>query len=373
MMTLAIDASSANKEVKTGVEWYAFHLIEAMKRAGLREGERARLLSPSRLTIPLSELAAGWESRVLAWPPKRFWMQARVSVEMALGGNETLFVPAQALPRILPKKTAVTLHDVAFHRRPELFEESLRRRLEWTTRNASMRANLVFTVSEASKRDLIEAYGMEADRIRVTPLAADAKRFRPLPVESVEPVRARYGLHRPFFLFVGRLERKKNLAGLIRAFEALCDSGDRETELVLVGGAGYGYAEIQDEIALLSDPTRVRELGYVPEGDLPALMNAATALCFPSFEEGFGIPVLEAMACGTPAIASDIPALRETGGDAAFYAKPEDAAGWAGLMKLAVSDADWREARRAAGLERAAKFSWDATAAATWDGLRSLR
>lgn len=378
-MLYGIDAESANVAERTGVEWYAYHLIENMKKHALQEGERVRLYSRTPLQGALAELPAGWESCVLPWKLPG-WMRFRMSVELHRRPPNVFFVPSQGLP-LLPwhnrkqhRVTFTTIHDVGFARMPELYDTSGRRRLIHATREAIRYATDLFVVSEFTKREVMDVYHVPEDRIVVTPLAYDSSVFYRKEAADVDAVLARYRLGRNFFLHVGRWERKKNLLTLLRAFEEFKSTrgmGD-PFELVLVGKpGGFGYEEIKQWLRVSPARMSIRTLLHVPSEDTAALMNAATAFVFPSWYEGFGIPNLEALACGTPLLTSDIPAHREVVGDAAVFLPPEVPEAWAKAMHDLVLNASQRLELVEKGLRQVQKFSWDQTAGRTLDTLRA--
>lgn len=373
-MTIGIDASSAAKPFKTGVEWYAFRLIEAMKRLPRTEASpRVRLYSPALLTAPLGELPEGWESSVIPWSLPG-WMRLRMGWEMLRRAPDVLFVPAQGLPMFTPrakgKHTVTTIHDVGFLRTPSVFRPDDRKTLISATRRAIRSATHLLTVSEAAKRDIIDAYHVPAERITVTPLAAGPA-FHPAKPEEIASAIQTHRLSPHYFLYVGRLDAKKNPLGAVRAFELFKErrgAGD-PFELVFVGPRGYGAEQVTKYLEFHPLKESVRFLSYLPEAEVTALMTGATAFLFPSWEEGFGMPVLEAMACGAPVVCSDIPALRETAGEAALFASPREPEALAGALHRFADDANARARYRALGLAQAAEFSWERTAQLTWETL----
>ncbi len=374
-MILGIDASSANKEKKTGVEWYAFNLIQAMKTHALGADDRVRLYSPTPLTGALAALPAGWESKVLNWPLGNGWMQGRVSWEMWRRPPNVLFVPSQALPRLHPKATVTMIHDIGFARRPDLYEPATRKRLEKVTRFALKRAKTVLVPSAFTKAELMSVYKTSADRLVVTPEAVDHAHYRQMTPEEIEPVLQKYRLGRKnYFLAVGRLELKKNLGTIIRAFEIFKQGrgfGD-PFELALAGPPGFGFQTVKQYHDLSPAKDAIKGLGWVPEEDLPALIAGAYAYLFPSWYEGFGIPSVEAMACGTPLLCSDIPAHREVAGNAALFVPAGEPDAWALALKRIAADARSADEFVQNGLLRAKQFTWEATAQKTWAVLRSL-
>jgi glycosyltransferase involved in cell wall biosynthesis len=370
---LGIDASRANEPNRTGVGWYAFHVIQDLKKL-IPSYHRVLLYSREPLRDGLEELPPNWESRVLRWPPKRLWTQARLSWEMLVRPPDLLFVPAHALPLILPRASVTTLHDVSFMVTPRaygLFERWYQR---WAVRHASRRSRAVLTVSEFSKSEITRYFATDPKKIFVTHLGFDAEVFRPLDDAEIGRVISKYGISRPYFIFVGRLEAKKNLSGLLRAFAEFRENGGAQAgnfSLVLVGGRGVGYdrevrrARLNQEVK-----ERVIECGYADKADMPFLVAGATALIQPSWYEGFGLPPIEAMACGTPVISSNVTSLPEVCGYAAMYANPGKPEEFAQAMSRVTKEPALLAELVRNGLKHAKQFTWRRTAEKTWEVLK---
>jgi hypothetical protein len=224
-------------------------------------------------------------------------------------------------------------------------------------------AAVVGTVSEASRRDIVELLGVEPGRIELLPGAAHPS-CHPATLEQVADVRARHGIVGPYVLTVGTLEPRKDLLTLLRSFDRLGPTGSHQ--LVVVGGRGWKDRRLVEAIEARAPGRRVRWLGYVPESDLAALYTGADLFVFAPTLEGFGLPLLEAMACGTPAIAADVEALREVGGDAARFVPAGDDAAFASAIAGLLHDPREAKRLRVEGLRRASQFSWTATAEALW-------
>jgi glycosyltransferase involved in cell wall biosynthesis len=255
------------------------------------------------------------------------------------------------------------VHDLVPLRLPALVPARHRWAVRCLLGGALRRARRVIAVSETTRAELLARYRLPAARIAVVPEAAGAE-FAPPASRVLATARARYGLTRPYVLFVGFLEPKKNLATLLEAVARLERRGAwGPTELLIVGAPGWGLDPVPRVRALGLDGT-VRFLGPAPDADLPALYAGALAFAFPSLWEGFGLPVLEAMAAGAPVVASNRGALPEITAGAAILADPEPEPFAEALGRL-LGDPALRERLRAAGLLRAAEFSWERTARET--------
>ncbi|HEY6867860.1 MAG TPA: glycosyltransferase family 1 protein, partial [Candidatus Eisenbacteria bacterium] len=251
----------------------------------------------------------------------------------------------------------VTVHDLSFLRAPDHHTPLNRAALRAIAPRAIRHARLVLADSHATARDLEACYGLPADRIRVVYPGCALERFRPCPGEDAGPVLARYGIERPYLLFVGTLEPRKNLSGLIDAFELLAQGG-LDHRLVLAGRPGWGFAAIESRLAAQRSGHRVIRTGRVAEDDLPALYRAADAFVYPSHYEGFGLPVLEAMACGTPVVTSDRSSLPEVVGEAGLMVDPGDVEALARAIAEVLGSGAVRERLRTEGPRRAAAFTW---------------
>jgi glycosyltransferase involved in cell wall biosynthesis len=372
MSIIGIDASRANYDKRTGTEWYAYHLIQELKKVVPGE-HKVVLYSTSPLKDGLEQLPPNWESRVLRWPPKRLWTQVRLSWEMLRRPPDVLFVPVHAMPVVLPKRAVTTLHDVAFMTTPEAYSPFENWYQRFAVRHAAKRAGVILTVSDFSKSEIMRHFRVKPEKIVVTHLGYDAERCRPVSdPKELEARLSRYGISRPYFLFVGRLEVKKNLSGLLRAFKHFHHyrrPGASGHQLILAGKRGYGYGEAMQALAGSEAEWRVKEVGYVRPDDLRHLYAGADALVFPSWYEGFGLPVIEAMACGTAVIASWTSSIPEVAGDAALLVDPASAEYIAEAMKKVAFGPGVRQELVAKGLARAKLFSWRSTAEKTWQAL----
>ncbi|MBU0625669.1 glycosyltransferase, partial [Patescibacteria group bacterium] len=234
---LGIDASRANSSTRTGTEWYAYQVIQGLKKL-VPEDIQVVLYSKEPLRDGLEKLPANWESRVLRWPPGRFWTQMRLSWEMLVRPPDVLFVPAHTLPLLTPRKSIITLHDLGFVAVPEAYTWGERLYHRFSAWFAARRACQILTVSNFSRQEFSRLLGVAEERLAVTPLACDRQMFRAdFSSDEVEAVVQRYNIDQPYFLFVGRLENKKNLRLLLTAFDEYILGGGKAS-LVLVGKRG---------------------------------------------------------------------------------------------------------------------------------------
>lgn len=279
--------------------------------------------------------------------------------------------PHYVLPARLRTRVVVTIHDLIHL----LFPEFLPHRLaHWYARlmlrRSARRADRILTGTEAAAEDLVRHLGAERRKIRVVPHGVDDRFRAPLPPEAIGALLGRYGLAPGYLLFVGNPKRHKNLA---TALAALARAGSTvAAPLVLLGGARLDDPEIERPMRELGLAGRVIAPGVLPAEELPALYQGASLLFFPSLYEGFGLPVAEAMASGTPVLASNTPAVAEVAGDAAELCDPRDSDGMAVALVRLMGDSDRRALLVQRGRERAERWRWPSAARATLEVYREL-
>jgi len=396
-MIIGIDASRANRQRKTGTEWYSFYLIQNLAKIDKTNKYWLYLNMP-----PTPELQAAIKDnpnftfKYLKWPLYSFWTLGRLSLEMLICRPDVLFVPAHTLPLFGPKRNINTIHDIAFVRERNLYlSEKVKTRiigsrnlinifvkiitlgkyeadsvdyLYWSTAFALKYAKKIITVSDFTKQEILSIYPKtKVDKISVIHNGYNTDIFRPVvDEEKINAVLDKYGITRPYFLYVGRLEKKKNTPALIEALSLVRENNPEIKEkLVLIGNASFGFDEVKYVIEEFNLNQDVYIPGWVEEADLPYVYNAASAFVFPTRHEGFGIPILEAMACGLPVIASDLPVLREVAEEAVLYFNHNDKREIAEAMVRIVKDKALREELIAKGLMQSHKFSWEKCARET--------
>jgi glycosyltransferase involved in cell wall biosynthesis len=270
-----------------------------------------------------------------------------------------------------PCPTVITVHDLSFITRPQTHKLMNRTYLSILTRLSCRRAARVIAVSEWTKRDVVSLLGIAPERVDVIPHGAHA-RFRPLPAAEVAAFRAANGIGAaPAVFFLGSLEPRKNLPALIDAFGAVLKRVP-EAELHIGGSPGWKYQDIFERIAALGLKARVHFCGQIAQEQLPLWYNACAVFAYPSLYEGFGMPVLEAMACGAPVVTSNVTSLPEVVGDAGLMVSPQDVAGLADALAGVLTNADLRDTLRTKSLRRAAGFTWDHTAEMTIQTYRKV-
>lgn len=321
-------------------------------------------LGPGRVHVP-----PGWAKRPA---PRLAWEQTGLPLLVRRVRPDVLHSPHYTLPlasSLGPSpKLVVTLHDATFFSDPELHIGVKARFFRQWTALSSRRADALIAPSEATRAEVVRHTGADPGRITVIPHGVDHTRFRPPTGPELGEVRRWLGLDAPapYIAFLGTLEPRKNVPALVRAYAAVCAERPDPPALVLAGGKGWdeGIDVALAEVARTAGHLRVIRPGFVPDGLVPALLGGATLVAYPAFGEGFGLPVLEAMACGAAVLTTRRLSLSEVGGDAVSYAESPDVADVADAMARLLDDPAERDRLGAAGVERAAGYTWDSAAQA---------
>lgn len=370
-MTLGIDASRANVTEKTGVEWYAWRIIQELKTI-IPPDIRVILYSREPLEGTLAQLPSNWESRIIKTPFNRLWTLGGLSWEMWRRSPDALFIPAHIIPFIHPS-TVMTIHDIASTRHPESYSLFQRWYHRWSTKYALRHAAHVITPSRFTAQEIQDVFGvsphaLHGDKITVIHLGADATTGQISPRETISVSIPQD----PYIVHIGRLERKKGTLDLIRAFEMVKEDAAHATlKLVLIGRSGYGSGEIDQAIRMSPYAVDIYNHGWLPEPEKQRLLRAAHLFVFPSQYEGFGIPLLEAAASGVPVVARRAGSLPEIAGPALvrWFDESEELPI---VLKEALLDTAWRLHVRHEGPKHATRFSWRAAAMRTWQVLQDI-
>jgi glycosyltransferase involved in cell wall biosynthesis len=302
------------------------------------------------------------------------WHRLRlpIPVELFTGPVDVFHGPDFVLPPVLRARSVVTIYDLAFLTNPECAIPSLAAYLSIVVPRAAHAADRIIAISQATANDLTERLGIPPEKIAIAYPGLDP-RFRPDRDEAtLEALRAKYGIERPTILAVSTIEPRKNYERLIAAFAKAMHEPDGPKMLVIAGRKGWLYDGVFEAVEKLQLGGRVKFLDYVSDAELPLLYKAADVLAMPSISEGFGIPITEAMASGTPVVCSTGGSLPEIAGDAALTVDPYDIDGLAAALLRLTSDAALRDTLVARGLERIKAFSWDLSARAHLDVYHSL-
>jgi glycosyltransferase involved in cell wall biosynthesis len=368
-MKIGLEAERANHPHPTGVERYATELIRYL--AKLDHDNEYILYFRTEPQDWFKSLPANFKLRVIPFP--KFWTQTRLTWELFWHPVDVFLMTIQALPFFHPKNSIITVHDIAYELYPKAFAPFMRFYLKLTTRWGVWRAKKILVVSQSTKNDIIRLYGADPGKIEAVHLGVDEK-YLPLPYEQVQAVLDRYGLsHKKYILFVGTMQPRKNITGLVSAFEKLKKDNHIEEKLVLVGGKGWLWEPIMEQIETSPVRDSIKIMDYVKMEDLPALYNGAALLTLPALYEGFGLPPLEAMACGTPVVVSNLSSLPEVVGDAGELVDPNSIDSIAqGLLKV-LEDPQLREQMSRRGLERAKQFTWQTCAKKALDMLNTFK
>ncbi len=357
--------SGANTYRSAGVSGYIRQLLTHLPAAAPDLCLTAFL--PAGNLVPVDGLAQAHSRLQTSKPMQRIlWEQTALPGLVRQRRLDLLHGAVNVTPLLSLCPTVVTIHDLSFMRTPQAFPATQRRYLHGMVRRSARHARQVIAVSQATKDDVVALFGVPPQRITVVYNGVDDV-FAPASPEQVEAFRRERGLPERFVLHLGTLEPRKNLARLVEAFaqagQQLTDCDD--LKLVLAGGKGWDYDDIFVTVERLGLQEQVLFPGYVADADLPWFYRAATVFAYPSLLEGFGLPVLEAMACGTPVITSAVSSLPEVAGDAALLVDPASVDALTDALVQMLSDAALAGEMRRRGLLQAGRFSWQRTAAET--------
>ncbi|MFN8475588.1 MAG: glycosyltransferase family 1 protein [Anaerolineae bacterium] len=362
---ITLDYTPAARQ-QAGIGRYTRELIRALARLD-SEGAYA-LLVRGEATLPDSLAGFPPNFRVRRTPISertltRLWrLRVPLPVDWLAGSSDVYYSPDYILPPLRRGRAVVTVHDLSFLTVPEAADAGLRAYLTEAVPRSVARADHILADSEHTKQDLVRLLRTPADKISVLYSGVSPAFRRVEDRARLTDVCNRYSLTEPFILGLGTLEPRKNLVRLIEAFGQLVAAGEPHV-LALVGGQGWLYGPIFERVQTLGLQERVRFLGFVPDGDLPALYTAADAFAFPSLYEGFGLPPLEALACGTPTVVSNVSSLPEVVGDAALQVPPTDVDALAAALTRLLHDGPLRARLGEEGPRQASRFTWDAAAA----------
>lgn len=359
-MLIGIDASHAFLEDRMGVEEYSYQIISALSKVDFQ----------NRYLLYLNGKGNAAVAQGLDWPDnftlkniplRRFWVNFRLAFEAIKDKPDVLFIPAQSIPFFHPQNTVVTLHGLEYEYYPESYSQRRRFFLKFTTKYSLKHAAKIIAVSHNTKKDLVKVYNTNPDKIQVIYHGFDA----PFDISSgIVSSSSLPSTSKPYILAIGRLEARKNIIRLILAFERIKDKR-WGGQLILVGGKGFGYQKINKQIQKSPYKKDILEKGFVTREEKWAYLKKAAVFVFPSLYEGFGLPILEAFAASTPAVASKASSIPEVGGDACVYFDPHNIMDMSRKILKVLEDKDLQQKLITKGQKRLKNFSWEKCAQET--------
>jgi len=363
-LRIAIDAHSVGAKLG-GNESYALNLIEALAQIDRVNEYTLYVTTPEAI----ERFHGRWPNfKVHTTLPHTPLIRVPLTLSAELRKNPVDVLHVQfTAPPFCPCPVVVSIHDLSFEHLPQTFNRRSRTQLRLTVRHSARRAAKILTLSEHTRRDVIDTYGVAPAVVSAIPLAAPAHFCRVTQDKELQRVRHTYGIDGDYVLSVGSIQPRKNLVRLIKAYAELrgARAGNRCPKLVIVGRCAWLYDETLRALEQTGVKDSVVLTGYVPEPDLPALYSGALCFIYPSYFEGFGLPPLEAMKCGAPVIVGNATSLPEVVGDAALQVDPFDVSAIAGAMDQLINNSELRAELSVKGLARAKMFDWKVTAQRT--------
>jgi len=378
-MTIGINATAAIKQPRTGVEEYTYQLIKHLTMLPEAREHRFLLYLPSVYSsseakrvekfstgsnnksffdFPLPE---NFEIKFLKWPLPFLWTQIRLAWEILRRPPEILFIPVHILPLFHPKNSVVTIHGLEYEYFPQYYPLLHRLYLRFSTKYALRHARKIIAISENTKKDLIKLYGGETDKIEVVYHGIQNTNHKTQITNKAQSTN--YKIQKPYLLYLGRTEQKKNIEGILEAYKTLRERYQIPHQLVLAGVPGYGYEKIKLKIE--NCKLKIIETGYVNDDEKRCLLSNADIFLFPSFYEGFGLPVLEAQTAGVPVVTSFNSSLPEIAGEGALLVNPRNPEQIAEAVKSIIDDKNLRAKLIKSGYENVKRFSWEKCARET--------
>jgi len=372
-MICAIDGYEANVRHRVGIGRYAYeiikHIYDARNASPEKHDMTFRVYLPDPPFPDMPRETEWWQYRVAK--PKKLWTFIGLPFALAqdMPRANVVFSPTHYIPRFIHVPKAMSIMDVSYLSYPELFKRKDLHQLVYWTRYAASHANAIFTISEFSKNAIIEAYHVHPDTVHVT--------YPGLSTIASMGSLEKYRIAKHYILSVGTIQPRKNYCRLIEAFSVFLKNNKQKfgtIDLVIVGKKGWLYEAILSAPKKFGVEKQVKFLDFVPDSDLPALYKNALCFALPSLYEGFGLPVLEAMAQGCPVVVSSVSSLPEIAGKAGIYVTPEDVPSIARGLLTAVRQRNLIQGRtrKQKGLEQVKKFTWDAAAEQTLTILERL-
>lgn len=372
-MKISVDAQPLINQAKSGIGYYGHNLVKE-----LSQYEDTDLVLEFFAFRHLKEKLACAEQyctgNVALDCCRRFSMRMYLLLTAVLPVSRSCFFKNRSdvsfyfnyiLPPGVRGKKVVVVHDMVFKDCPETTSAKTRFLLNTFLKRSMKRADRVITVSEFSKQRIQHYYDISDEKISIVPCGVDTDRYRPLDDDDdsvLEAIKRKYGIEGEYILYLGTIEPRKNILNLIKAYEKFTESGQDFPKLVIAGGKGWLFDEIFEYVDKHALNDRVIFTGYIQDNEKAPLLGGAEIFCFPSLYEGFGIPILEAMACGTPVLTANAASLPEVGGNACEYCDPLSAESIKDGLERLWSDPETRSRLSSEGIEQAKKYTWKASA-----------
>lgn len=346
-MNIGIHTGSAFSDKRTGVEEYAYQIIKNLAMLDESRAHNFFLYSRPAEYVVDFRIPDNFYFKKLRSP--FLWTKFRLSLEMLLRKPDILFIPANFLPWIYPEKTIATIHGVEYEYCPEAYSKSQLFYLRNGTKNVLKKAYKIIAISETTKNDLIKFYGADPKKIHVIYHGVNPQIIRQ---RKYPPVDEKY------ILYIGRLEKKKNIENIVKAFNLFKDNHKMPYKLILVGGEGHGFFDIKSLIEDSPWKNDILQTGYISAEEKDSFFRHADMFIFPSFYEGFGMPVLEAQSREVPVITSNVSALPEVAGEGALFVDPNDPEEMSKKIFEIASNQELRKRLIEKGILNVRKYSW---------------
>ncbi|HLM83965.1 MAG TPA: glycosyltransferase family 1 protein [Candidatus Bathyarchaeia archaeon] len=355
---IGIDASRAFVKTKTGIEEYSYRVIKGLTDC-LRDQRVVLYLDPrvNKLAYIDFDLPENWKTKFISAP--KFWTQVRLSLEMIFHPVDVLFVPAHTVPIIHPKNTVVTIHGLEYEFCPRAYSWFERLYMRWSIRRSCKWAQRIIAVSQNTKNDLKKLYKVPPEKVEVIyegiSESSQSPAFPFLEQSSRNSSKPDFS---KYLLFIGRLEDRKNILGMVEAFERLKEKYKISHKLILVGKYGYGGEKIKNKVYSSVYKNDIILTGYISDEEKFYLLKSADVFLFPTFYEGFGLPILEAQSVGTPVITSNISSMPEVAGNSAVLVDPKGSEAIAEAAYKLISDESYKNDIIEKGYNNIKRFDW---------------
>lgn len=379
-MTIGVNGNEANVTHRVGIGQYAFELIKHLHRIETADRFEIYLEADPLAGFPKESLS--WKYKVLG--SQSFWVPTKLQMELLsekLKGEtpSVFFTPGHYSPFLMPTKSVISIMDMSFERFPEYFKRKDLYQLKYWTAASAKIAKKIITISNFSKSEICKIYNFPSEKVVVTYCGYDTNRFNPSVKNKkgkVKEILAKYKINQPYLFFLGTLQPRKNLPRLIEAFSLLKDNNHQLVVVGMIneGRGGWMNESIFETVKRLGFDDRVVFTGYVPDEEAPLLLAGSEAYILPSLYEGFGIPPIEAMATGVPAVVSRVSSLPEVCGEAAIYIEdPYSTKSIASAIQKVISQSDSeRNNRIQTGISFVKRYNWNHTARQTLEVLKNV-